>query len=82
MANPGIVREKNDGTMRLCIDYRELNKIKIKKRCPFPMINDLFDKLRGARTLSKTGLRLRYHQLWIKEEDIPKTAFLHPVYSL
>ena len=61
--------------MQLCIDYRELNKVIIKNKYPLPWINDLFDRLQGATTFSKIDLRLRYHQLLVRPEDVPKTAF-------
>ncbi|KAL9265440.1 RNA-directed DNA polymerase-like protein [Drosera capensis] len=61
--------------MRLCIDYRELNKITIKNKYPLPRIDDLFDQLQGANCNSKIDLRFVYHQLNIKQEDIPNIAF-------
>ena len=59
---------------RLCIDYRQLNKAMIKNQYPLPIIDDLFDQMKGATVFSKIDLRLGYHQLRIKEDDVPKTA--------
>ena len=67
--------KKKDGTLRLCIDYRQLNKVTVKNRYPLPRIDDLFDQLKGARVFSKIDLRSGYHQLRIKEQDIQKTTF-------
>ena len=72
---PVLFVKKKDGSMRLCIDYRELNKLTIKNRYPLPRIDDLFDQLKDAVHFSKIDLRTGYHQLKIKAEDIPKTAF-------
>jgi len=67
--------KKKDGSMRLCIDYKELNKIIIKNRYSLPKIDELFDQLQGASVFSKIDLRAGYHQLKIKPNDVPKTAF-------
>nr|GFC08713.1 putative reverse transcriptase domain-containing protein [Tanacetum cinerariifolium] len=66
---------KKDGSLRMCIDYRELNKLTIKNRYPLPRIDDLFDQLKGSRYLMKIDLRSGYHQLRVHEEEIPGTAF-------
>ncbi|KAA0047197.1 reverse transcriptase [Cucumis melo var. makuwa] len=72
---PVLFVKKNDGSMRLCIDYRELNKVTVKNRYPLPRIDDLFDPLQGATVFSKIDLQSGYHQLRIKDGDVPKTTF-------
>nr|GEV95039.1 hypothetical protein [Tanacetum cinerariifolium] len=67
--------KKKDGSFRMCIDYRELNKLTVKNRYPLPRIDDLFNQLQGSSVYSKIDLRSGYHQLRVREEDIPKTAF-------
>jgi hypothetical protein len=67
--------KKKDGTLRLCIDYRQPNKITIKNKYPLPRINDLFDQVGGAKIFSKLDLRSGYHQVRIKDEDIKKPYF-------
>ena len=66
---------KKDESIRMCIDYQELNKVTIKNRYLLPRIDDLLDQLQGARVFSQVNLRSGYHQVRVKEEDIPKTAF-------
>nr|GEZ63922.1 putative reverse transcriptase domain-containing protein [Tanacetum cinerariifolium] len=72
---PVLFVKKKDGSFWMCIDYLELNKLMIKNRYPLPMIDDLFDQLQGSSVYSKIDLRSGYHQLRVREEDIPKTAF-------
>ncbi|GJR98361.1 putative reverse transcriptase domain-containing protein [Tanacetum coccineum] len=67
--------KKKDGSFRMCIDYCELNRLTVKNRYPLSRIDDLFDQLQGSRVYSKIDLRSGYHQLRVREEDIPKTAF-------
>ncbi|GKA34397.1 putative reverse transcriptase domain-containing protein [Tanacetum coccineum] len=72
---PVLFVKKKDGSFRMCTDYRELNKLTVKNRHPLLRIDDLFDQLQGSSVYSKIDLRSGYHQLCIKEEDIPITAF-------
>ena len=72
---PVLFVKKKDGSLRLCIDYRELNKVTIRNQYPLPRIDDLFYQLQGAKVFSKIDLRSGYHQLKIRSEDVPKTAF-------
>ncbi|KAG8501146.1 hypothetical protein CXB51_003239 [Gossypium anomalum] len=75
MAASVLFVKKKYETMRMCIDYRQLNKLTIKNKYPLPRIDDLFDQLRGASVFSKIDLRSGYHQLRVKEVDIHKTTF-------
>ena len=72
---PVLFVKKHDETLRLCTDYRSLNQVTMNNKYPLPRIGDLFDQLRGSKYYTKIDLHTRYHQLWIREEDIPKTAF-------
>jgi hypothetical protein len=67
--------EKKDGTQHMCVDYRSLNEVTIKNKYPLLRIEDLFDHMKGAGVFSKIDLRSGYHQLRIRESDIPKIAF-------
>ncbi|GJT66580.1 putative reverse transcriptase domain-containing protein [Tanacetum coccineum] len=71
----GSFLEASYGSFRMCIDYRELNKLTIKNRYPLPRIDDMFDQLQGSQYLSKIDLKSGYHQLRVQEDDIPKTVF-------
>jgi hypothetical protein len=73
---PVLFVTKKDGSMRMCIDYTSLNEVTIKNKYPLPRIDDLFDQLQGAKYFSKIDLRLGYHQLRIREADIPKMTFI------
>jgi hypothetical protein len=66
---------KKDGSRTMCVDYRSLNEVTIKNKYPLPQTEDLFDQMKGAKIFSKIYLRSRYHQLKIRAEDVPKTAF-------
>ncbi|GJV44116.1 reverse transcriptase domain-containing protein [Tanacetum coccineum] len=67
--------KKKDGYFRMCINYQELNKLTVRNRYPLPRINDLFDQLQDSSVYLKINLRPGYHQLRVRDEDIPKTAF-------
>ncbi|KAA0037903.1 hypothetical protein E5676_scaffold487G00680 [Cucumis melo var. makuwa] len=73
---PVLFVKKKDGTLRLCINYRQLNKVTIRNKYPLPRIDDLFDQLRRAALFSKIDLRSGYHQLKVRESDIAKSAFI------
>ncbi|GJU86632.1 putative reverse transcriptase domain-containing protein [Tanacetum coccineum] len=72
---PVLFVKKKDGSFKMCIDYRELNKLIVKNRYPLPRIDDLFDQLQGSNIYSNIDLRSGYHQLRVRDQDIPKTAF-------
>ena len=72
---PVLFAKKNDKTLRLCIDYQQLNKFTIKNRYPLPRIDDLFDKQKGTRVYSNIDFRIGCHKLRFREANIPKTAF-------
>jgi hypothetical protein len=72
---PVLFVQKKDGSQRMCVDYRSLNDVTEKNKCPLPCIKDLFNQMRGARVFSKIDLRSGYHQMKIWPSDIPKTDF-------
>jgi hypothetical protein len=72
---PAIFVKKKDGTLRMCVDYRPLNAVTVKNKYPLPRIDTLFDQLAGAMVFSKIDLRSGYHQIKIRPQDIPRTAF-------
>ena len=72
---PVLFVKKKDDTLRMCIDYRQINKVTVKNKYPLPRIEDLTDQLKGAGVFSKIDLRSGYYQLRVKDVDVPKTAF-------
>jgi hypothetical protein len=73
---PVLLVNKNDGTLRLCIDFKQLNKVTIKNKYPLSMIDDLFHQLKDVKIFSKIDLKSGYHQVRIKDEDIRNTNFI------
>ena len=72
---PVLFQKKKDGTLRLCIDYRGLNLVIVKNKYPIPRIDDLLDRLHGAKYFTKIDLKSGYYQIRVRDVDIPKTAF-------
>ena len=72
---PVLFVKKKDSTLRMCIDYRQINKVTVKNKYLLPRIEDLFDQLKGADIFSKIDLRSRYYQLRVKDADVLKTTF-------
>ena len=72
---PILFVKKKDGSLKMCIDYRQLNNVTIKNNYPIPRIDDLFDQLQGASHFSKIDIRSGYHHLRVRHSDIPKTTF-------
>ena len=72
---PIMIIKKKDSTLRMCIDYQQINKVTAKNKYPLSRIKDLFNQLKGASVFSKINLRSGYYQLWVKDVDVPKTSF-------
>ncbi|KAJ9526428.1 hypothetical protein QJQ45_009905 [Haematococcus lacustris] len=77
-AAPILFVQKKSGELRMCIDYRQLNKLTLRDQYPLPRIDDLFDRLSGCSVFSSLDLQAGYHQIRITPEDVPKTAFRTP----
>ena len=75
---PVLFVKKKDGTLRMCIDYRQINKVTVKNKYPLLRIEDFFDQLNKASVFSKIDLQSGYYQLWVKDVDVPKTIFRTP----
>ena len=72
---PRLFVKEKDGTLSLCVNYRQLNKMTVKNKYPLPKIDDLFDQLKGESVFTKIDLRFGYHQLRIKDANVHKTTF-------
>ncbi len=79
---PVLFVKKKDGSMRLCVDYRALNKITVKNRYPLPRIEELLDRVQGSAVFSKIDLRSGYHQIRIKDEDIPINSLQDQIWAV
>jgi hypothetical protein len=79
---PVLFIQKKDGSQGMCMDYRSLNNVIEKNKCPLPCIKDLFNQMRGARVFSKIELRSGYHQMKIRPSDMPKTEILDPIWFI
>ncbi len=77
-SSPILFIQKKDGSLRMCVDYRTLNKLTVKNKYPLPRVDDLLDQLQGSRVFSSLDLTSGYHQIRISPEDVPKTAFSTP----
>ena len=74
-ASPILLVKKRDAILRICVDYHALNKLTIPYRVPIPVVDELIDELYGNKVFLKLDLQSSYYHIWIKEEDVSKTAF-------